>query len=238
MLRKEPRLPITGRSDLKRATLAGLMAMISVLVVTFAGGIHAAGLQARLVSLAGCVAFALFGVTAARNAAEELAAVVAPRGGPGAAGVVRLLMSVGGYLVVLVTLLSLLAVPVQKFLLSGAITGVILGIAAQQSLANLFAGLLLLFSRPFTVGEWIVVNSGGMGGTYEGRVRSIGLTFTTLDTPDGPLSFPNSGMIAAATGPRHPHDTDQGSDHEPRQDDVFADDAQHTPTLFTSGPGA
>jgi small-conductance mechanosensitive channel len=78
----------------------------------------------------------------------------------------RLLTSVGGYLVVLVTLLSLLAVPVQKF---------------------------LLISRPFTVGQWIVVNSGGMGGTYEGRVRSIGLTFTTLETPDGPLSFPNSG---------------------------------------------
>jgi len=193
VLLNERRLRITGRADLKRATLAGLAAMVSVAVVSFEGGIHAADLQARLISFAGCATFALFGVIAARNAAEELAAVVALRGGPGAAGVVRLLMSIGGYLVVLVTLLGLLAVPVQKFLLSGAITGVILGIAAQQSLANMFAGLLLLFSRPFTVGEWIVVNSGGMGGTYEGRVRSIGLTFTTLDTPDGPLSSRTPG---------------------------------------------
>lgn len=233
MLLHERRLRITGRADLKRATLAGLAAMVAVLVVSFGGGVHAADLHDRLISFGGCAAFALFGVVATRNAAEELAAVVALRGGPGAAGVVRLVTSVGGYLVVLITLLSLLDVPVQKFLLSGAITGVILGIAAQQSLANLFAGLLLLISRPFAVGQWIVVNSGGMGGTYEGRVRSIGLTFTTLDTPDGPLSFPNSGMIAAATGPRRP----EAENNEPDEGHAFADDDEHTRTLFSSAPG-
>jgi hypothetical protein len=45
---------------------------------------------------------------------------------------VRLLTTVTGYLVVLFTLLTLLALPVQRLALSGAITGVILGIAASS----------------------------------------------------------------------------------------------------------
>lgn len=198
---------ILGRVDLRRAAVAGLVALASVLVVSFAGGVHAPDLEHRLVAFGGCVVFSLAGVIAVRSASEELAVVVGLRGGHGVAGIVRLLCSIVGFLLVLVTLLSLLDLPVQRLLLSGAITGVILGIAAQQSLANLFAGLLLLTSRPFRVGQWIVVNSGTLGGTYQGRVRSIGLTFTTIDTDEGPLYLPNLGLISAVTGPRTPPET-------------------------------
>ena len=52
-----------------------------------------------------------------------------------------------------------------------------------------------------------MVSSGTLGGSYEGRVRSIGLTFTTLDTEDGPLHLPNLGLISAATGPPTPPET-------------------------------
>jgi small-conductance mechanosensitive channel len=198
---------ILGRVDLRRAAVAGVVALVSLLVVSFVGGVHAPDLDRRLIAVGGCVVFAVAGVIAVRSASEELSVVVAIRGGHGVAGIVRLLTTVVGYLMALVTLLSLLELPVHRLLLSGAITGVILGIAAQQSLANLFAGLLLLTSRPFRVGQWIVVNSGPMGGSYQGRVRSIGLTFTTLDTEDGPLHLPNLGLISAATGPRTPPET-------------------------------
>ena len=67
--------------------------------------------------------FAVSGVIAVRSASEELSAVVAIRGGHGVAGIVRLLMTVVGYLLALVTLLSLLELPVHRLLLSGAITG-------------------------------------------------------------------------------------------------------------------
>jgi hypothetical protein len=40
-------------------------------------------------------------------------------------------------------MLSMLSVPVGHLLLGGAIAGVVLGIAAQQSLGNVFAGLVL-----------------------------------------------------------------------------------------------
>jgi hypothetical protein len=46
-----------------------------------------------------------------------------------------------------------------------------------------------------------------MGGCYQGRVRSIGLTFTTLDSEEGPLHVPNLGLISAVTGPRTPPET-------------------------------
>ena len=78
----------------------------------------------------------------------------------------------------------------------------IIGIAAQQSLGNLFAGFVLMFSRPFTVGDWIVLHSGALGGTHDGQVMSIGLTYTVLATKDGPLSLPNSAVLAGASGPR------------------------------------
>jgi len=115
---------------------------------------------------------------------------------------VRLGVTVLGYLVVTVSTLGLLQVPIQRLLLSGAITGVVIGIAAQQALANLFAGLVLLSSRPFDVGQWVVLRSGALGGEYQGEVLSIGLTYTVLLTEEGRFSLPNGGVLAAASGPR------------------------------------
>ena len=77
----------------------------------------------------------------------------------------------------------------------------LLGIAGQQSMANLFAGIVLLVSRPFNVGERIRVRSGAMGGVMEGTVTEIGLTYVRLDTGDGVLALPNSQVLAAAVGP-------------------------------------
>lgn len=36
--------------------------------------------------------------------------------------------------------------------------GVILGFAAQETLGSVIAGLILMFSRPFEIGDWIVVD--------------------------------------------------------------------------------
>jgi small-conductance mechanosensitive channel len=42
-----------------------------------------------------------------------------------------------------------------------------------------------------------------MGGQYDGEVTGITLMFTTLETTDGPMSFPNSAVLSsAATGKR------------------------------------
>ncbi len=179
----------------------GLAAAAATGVVAV-GGIRATEMTARGAAVLLVLVSAVSGLVAVRSAAHEVAGLVQPRGGPAAAGAVRLLVLVAGCLLEAVVVLGLLQVPVERLLLSGAITGVALGIAAQQSLSNAFAGLVLLIARPFVIGEQVTVRGGPLGGPYDGQVAAIGLLYTTLLTTEGPLHLPNSGLLAAATGPR------------------------------------
>ena len=61
-------------------------------------------------------------------------------------------VSAFGYVIVTFAVLSALKVNLAGLLLGGALTGVVIGIAAQQTLGNFFAGLVLLMIRPFAVG--------------------------------------------------------------------------------------
>jgi small conductance mechanosensitive channel len=97
--------------------------------------------------------------------------------------------------------LSVLDVDLGSLLLGGAITGVIVGIAAQQTLGNFFAGIVLLLAQPFSVGDRVVLRSGPLGGEYEGVVTEMGIFYVTLATPKGPVDLPNAGVLSAAIGP-------------------------------------
>jgi small conductance mechanosensitive channel len=72
-------------------------------------------------------------------------------------------------------------------LLAGVgVLGVIIGLALQDSLSNLAAGLFILFTRPYDVDD--IIESGGVQGT----VRAMGLANTTIRTFDGRrLLIPN-----------------------------------------------
>lgn len=111
-----------------------------------------------------------------------------------------LLVSAIGYLFVLFAVLGALEVPVGKVLLGGALTGVILGIAAQQSLGNFFAGIVLLAIRPFSVGDRLFLKSGPLG-EYEGVVTEMSLFHVHLDTERGEVLLPNQQVLAAGIGP-------------------------------------
>jgi small-conductance mechanosensitive channel len=56
----------------------------------------------------------------------------------------------------------------------------------------------LLLSRPFQVGDVIVLRSGALSGQIEGTVTEIGITYLRLDTGDNVMSLPNSQVLAAA----------------------------------------
>ena len=114
----------------------------------------------------------------------------------------RLLITLFGYLIILLAVLGMLAVPLGRLLVGGAITGIIVGIAAQQSLGNIFAGLVLLLARPYVIGEHIRVRSGALGGPIDGTVVGMDLLYTTLETEEGLVRLPNAGLLAAAVGPR------------------------------------
>ena len=203
-----------ARPDLRRAGVAGLLALLVFAVQSGLGAPTGSDARLRAIWFAGAALFAVVAAVAVRGTANEVSRVTALRTSAGTASNVRLGLTVLGYVMVAVTTLTLLQVPIEKLLLSGAITGVVLGIAAQQALANLFAGLVLLTSRPFEVGSWILLRSGSLGGEYTGQVVGIGLTYTELMTDEGRFSLPNAAVLAAATS-RRPHPGPQTLENTP-----------------------
>jgi hypothetical protein len=117
------------------------------------------------------------------------------------ATVVRFVVLVAGALVTVILTLELFNVAVTQLIVGGVVTSVLLGIAAQQSLANVFAGIVLLMARPFRVGDQIGIRSGALSGLLEGMVSEISITYVRLETPNGPVHIPNSQVLAAAVGP-------------------------------------
>lgn len=93
-----------------------------------------------------------------------------------------------GYLIVALGTLGLLTIPLQQVLIGGALTGVVLGIAAQQPLSNLFAGLVLLLTRPVGPRQAVRVHSGALGGPLEGSVVETGLMYTVLEVDGRPCT--------------------------------------------------
>lgn len=77
-----------------------------------------------------------------------------------------------------------------------ASAGVTVGLALQGSLSNLAGGVLILLTKPFTVGDYIV--DAGTG--KEGIVKEIQICYTKLLTADNQLVIiPNGTLANSAT---------------------------------------
>lgn len=95
-------------------------------------------------------------------------------------------------LVVVLVVISLVSVkiPLTIFAFAGGALAIGLGFGTQTMLKNLVSGLILLFERPFRVGD--VVDVGGQRGT----VSSIGLRASVLQLWDGTETLiPNSSLL-------------------------------------------
>lgn len=78
-------------------------------------------------------------------------------------------------------------------LLAGlGIGGLAFGLAAKDTIANLFGSVSILFDRPFRVGDWVTTEG------VSGIVEEIGLRSTRIRTFDKSLvSLPNQGLANA-----------------------------------------
>lgn len=145
--------------------------------------------------------FLIFGSIAVRRAARQVGRLVHAGGGPTAGEAIRLILTITGVLIVLIVTIGLLGVNATHLLAAAGVTGIILGLAAQQSLGNVFAGVVLMVARPFVIGERIRIRAGAFGGIFDGEVRAMGLTYVELQTEqDGLLRIPNLGVLNAAVG--------------------------------------
>ncbi len=80
--------------------------------------------------------------------------------------------------------------PIATVLTVTASVGIAIGFAAQDIIKNIFGGIMILFDRPFQVGDKIEI------GKYYGEVVEIGLRSTRVITPDDSLvSVPNAEVM-------------------------------------------
>jgi small-conductance mechanosensitive channel len=121
---------------------------------------------------------------------------------------------VGAFTTLVITLV-LFGVDVSQLVLGGAITTVFLSIAAQQALGNVFAGLVLVFARPFKVGDAIRLQAGALGGTIDGIVTDIGITYVRVNTEGTATSIPNSQVLNAVVGPIPPAEEPPAEEEPP-----------------------
>ncbi|HLK45505.1 MAG TPA: mechanosensitive ion channel family protein [Acidimicrobiales bacterium] len=186
------------------AAATGLCAIAAMAVASTLGNIHGPHLNQRLIAFVGAFLFLVLSVVAIQHVAASLAALVTAGASASSGNAVKILVSFFGYVIVLFVGLGLLAVPVEHLLIGGALTGIIVGIAAQQSLGNVFAGFVLLLARPFTLGQRVRVRSGSLGGILDGTVTSMSLAYVTIETADGAVNVPNAALLGAGVGPAPP----------------------------------
>ncbi len=157
-----------------------------------------------VISYALAVVFCVLATIAVLGISGKVQNYLRPRLGSSHAAVVRYAIVLLGVIIVLILTLQLCRVPVGQLVVGGALTSVLLAVAAQQSLSNIFAGMVLLLSRPFRVGDHIRLRAGALGGQLDGTVTEIGITYIRLDTGETIMSVPNAQVLAAAVGPVPP----------------------------------
>jgi Mechanosensitive ion channel len=155
----------------------------------------------RILEYGTAVAFFLLGGAATIGLGNKARDVLQPSVGSAHAGIVRFAVVLAGGLATIIITLQLLSIAVTQLVVGGALTGVLVGIAAQQSLANVFAGIVLLMARPFQVGDTVGIRSGALSGLIEGTVSEVSVTYVRLETENGPIHLPNAQVLAAAVGP-------------------------------------
>lgn len=137
--------------------------------------------------------------------------VTARRVGSRSSTSIRFLTRLVLYLSLALGVLAALGVSLSSAIFGSAFLSVIFGLAGQNFLANLIAGIGLVIFHPFEVGDQIQFVTWqysmimpsfaheAMKPAYRGRVSDINLAYTTLITEDGvPLEVPNGILMQAA----------------------------------------
>ncbi|MBA2615127.1 MAG: mechanosensitive ion channel [Actinobacteria bacterium] len=106
--------------------------------------------------------------------------------------------SVTATIVALGILSALLVIPQVRavaggVLASGAVAGLVIGMAARSTLANFVAGVLVAVTQPLRLGDDVEV------GDAAGTVEEIALTYTTLRSAEGARFFIPNELLASDT---------------------------------------
>jgi small conductance mechanosensitive channel len=205
---RQVRTQAVARAKRARAQVALLLPLIASVVLAYSYRHRLFGLDLPIRILC-VIALVILGWAFAMNLGRAIGPVLLKRLEPGTAGTVGFLIRLATLAITVLAALRLAGLQPETLAVGGAITAVILGLAAQQTVGNLIAGTVLLSARPFRVGDRIRVHAGGVAGTVEGTVTSLGLLYTTLANRADRIMVPNNVVLSAAVVPlREPDGVD------------------------------
>ena len=95
--------------------------------------------------------------------------------------------------VVFLAILKTHNIEITPFLASAGIAGIAIGMAAKETLADIFAGVFLIADRPVRVGDRVKIDSIGKHWGSWGDIVDLGLRRTRIKNTDGVIvNYPNS----------------------------------------------
>lgn len=101
-------------------------------------------------------------------------------------------VKIGLYVLLIVSIIGILGVPMASIVTVLASAGVAVGLALQGALSNLAGGIMLMFFRPFKLGDYIIASG------VEGSVKELTLFYTVIVTVDNKrITVPNGSLMNA-----------------------------------------
>jgi small-conductance mechanosensitive channel len=186
------------------------------------------------VRVGAAVLLLMLGWALARDIGRFSAPALFRRMDPATAGTIGFLIRLAFLVIATLASLRIAGLTPRTLAVGGAITAVVVGLAAQQTLGNLIAGLVLIAARPFRVGDRVRLQAGGLAGQLEGSVSSLGLLYTTFAQGQDSIMVPNNIVLTAAVVPlREPASVDLRArlrpDVKPSQIQTLLEDGIATP---------
>jgi small-conductance mechanosensitive channel len=201
-----------SRRAVKRArieSLALLPALVAVFVVYSYRDQLFGPEWDTVVRIVTALALVALGWQLARDIGRAFGPTLFRRMDPGTAGTVGFVIQLSTLLAVFYVALRIAGLSPRTLALGGAVTAVVVGLAAQQTIGNLIAGTVLISARSFRVGERVRFQGGGLAGSVEGVVSGQGLLYTTLANGGDVIMVPNSIVLNVAVVPlREPEAVD------------------------------
>lgn len=155
-------------------------------------------------------AILLVAYAAARAFTSATNEVLRRRGQQAHGATIRIFLNLLIAVVALLALFDLAGVSAQSIFLGSAFAGIVLGLAAQTVLSNVFSGLLLVLANPFRPGDRVSFISSSYGAfapsyphemaypSYSGSVQDVTLLYTILRLDAGGIAkVPNSVVLGA-----------------------------------------
>jgi len=97
------------------------------------------------------------------------------------------------YVLLGITCVGILGINLTPMIAALGALGLAVSLAVRDILANIAGGISILFSRPFTKGNFVEIN------TLSGTIIEIGMVYTTLKTVDNKIIYLPNGDISRAT---------------------------------------